>query len=85
VAQPHWRGSAVGVYRLWRDLGFAVGAVAAGLLADAFNVNTAIAAVAALTFLSGLVVALVMRETLPGRASIGPFFRKRSDLVRGDR
>jgi MFS family permease len=65
VAPPHWRASAVGVYRLWRDLGFAIGGLMAGLLADLFNMPVAIAAVGVLTFLSGLVVAGVMYETLP--------------------
>lgn len=64
VAHPAWRGSAVGVYRLWRDLGYAVGAVLAGALADAFGMNTAIGAVAALTATSGALVALRMPETL---------------------
>lgn len=67
VAPPAWRASAVGVYRLWRDAGSAAGALAAGLLADAFNLTTATAAVAGLTFLSGIIVAAVMSETLPGR------------------
>jgi len=65
VAHPDWRAGAVGVYRLWRDAGYAVGAIAAGLLADAFNVPFAISAIAALTFASGVVVAGVMVETLP--------------------
>ena len=65
VAHPTWRARSVGVYRLWRDGGFAVGALAAGLLADAFDVPTAIWAVAALTAASGLVVALRMYETHP--------------------
>ena len=65
VAHPAWRASAVGVYRLWRDAGYAVGAIIAGLLADAFTVPFAIAAIAALTFASGVVVAGVMVETLP--------------------
>jgi MFS family permease len=65
VAHPTWRGSAVGVYRLWRDMGFAVGGVTAGLLADAFNIPVAIMAVGLLTFFSGVVVAGVMYETLP--------------------
>jgi MFS family permease len=63
VAHPAWRARAVGTYRLWRDGGFAVGALLAGLLADAFGVRTAIGAVAALTALSGLVVAVRMYET----------------------
>jgi MFS family permease len=57
VAHPQWRASAVGVYRLWRDGGYAVGALMAGALADAFDLPTAIAAVGALTFISGLIVA----------------------------
>jgi MFS family permease len=67
VAHPDWRASAVGVYRLWRDGGYAVGALTAGLLADLFDLPTAIAAIAGLTLLSGVVVARVMAETLPAR------------------
>jgi MFS family permease len=67
VAHPSWRASAVGVYRLWRDGGYAVGALVAGLLADAFDVPAAIWMVSALTLASGVVVAGVMRETLPPR------------------
>ncbi|NBM21210.1 MFS transporter, partial [Streptomyces sp. GC420] len=61
VAHPAWRARAVGVYRLWRDGGFAVGALLAGILADVFGLTTAIWAVAALTAASGalVVVALV--------------------------
>jgi predicted MFS family arabinose efflux permease len=66
VAHPTWRASAVGVYRLWRDLGYAIGALLAGLTADAFGIDAAIWLVAALTFGSGLVVAIRMRETRPG-------------------
>jgi len=64
VADPAWRGSAIGVYRLWRDLGFAMGALVAGLVADALGMPPAIAAVAGLTAASGLVVLVRMRETL---------------------
>jgi MFS family permease len=67
VAHPAWRGSAVGVYRLWRDLGYAVGALLAGVLADMFGMGTAIGVVAALTALSGVIVALRMPETLGAR------------------
>jgi MFS family permease len=63
VAHPSWRASAVGVYRLWRDLGYAAGALFAGVVADQFGLPSSIAAVAALTFASGLVVAVRMRET----------------------
>jgi predicted MFS family arabinose efflux permease len=51
----------VGVYRLWRDAGFAVGALLSGVLADVYGISAAIVAVAALTALSGIVVALRMR------------------------
>jgi MFS family permease len=64
VAHPSWRASSVGVYRLWRDLGYAVGALLAGLIADALGVPVALWAVAAITFASGVVVALRMTETL---------------------
>ena len=63
VAHPAWRASAVGVYRLWRDLGFALGALLAGLVADAFGMPAAIGVVAALTAVSGLVAFLRMYET----------------------
>lgn len=64
VAHPSWRARSVGVYRLWRDGGFAVGALMAGVIADLFSVRSAIFAVAALTALSGLVVIVRMYETL---------------------
>lgn len=63
VAHPSWRASAVGVYRLWRDLGYALGALIAGVVADLFGLSQAALVVAALTFLSGVVVAVRMRET----------------------
>jgi MFS family permease len=65
VAEPSWRGSAVGVYRLWRDLGFAIGAVVAGLIADAAGIGSAIWVVSLITAGSGLVVLMRMRETRP--------------------
>jgi predicted MFS family arabinose efflux permease len=55
------------VYRLWRDGGFAVGALLAGVVADAFGIVSAIWVVAALTAASGLVVAVRMYETRPAR------------------
>ncbi|MDQ4097275.1 MAG: MFS transporter [Actinomycetota bacterium] len=63
VAHPRWRASAVGVYRLWRDSGFAIGALLAGILADAISLEASIWAVAALTAASGAVVAVRMYET----------------------
>jgi MFS family permease len=60
-AHPTWRASSLGVYRFWRDLGYAVGALLSGVVADAVGLGAAIHLVAALTLVSGLVVAAVMR------------------------
>jgi MFS family permease len=65
VVHASWRSSAVGVYRLWRDLGYVAGAVVAGIAADTLGFSSAIWLVAALTGLSGVVVAVRMTETLP--------------------
>lgn len=72
VAHPAWRARSVGIYRLWRDGGFAVGALLAGILADAFSIETAIWAVAGLTAASGIVVLVRMYETHPRRPSAVP-------------
>ncbi len=69
VAHPTWRGSAVGVYRLWRDSGYAFGAIFAGVLADRLGIAPATAAVGVLVFLSTLVVWFRMPETLPSKAA----------------
>ncbi|GIW04382.1 MAG: MFS transporter [Thermomicrobiales bacterium] len=63
VAHPLWRASAVGVYRLWRDGGYAAGALVAGALADLLGIRWAIGGVAALTFASGVVAGMAMYET----------------------
>jgi MFS family permease len=63
VAHPSWRAQAVGVYRLWRDTGYAAGALVAGLTADLLGLRGAIWIVAGLTAVSGLVVAVRMYET----------------------
>ena len=72
VAHPSWRASSVGVYRFWRDLGYALGALLAGLAADALGLSGAMWLVAALTFASGLVAALRMSETHPQRSTPWP-------------
>ena len=61
-SQPSWRASAIGVYRLWRDLGYAFGAVLAGSAADRFGIPVSIELVGAATILSGLVVAASYTE-----------------------
>jgi MFS family permease len=62
ASHPAWRARSLSVYRFWRDLGYAIGALSAGIIADIFGMAWAIGSIAALTFLSGAVVALVMRE-----------------------
>jgi MFS family permease len=62
VTHPSWRARALSVYRFWRDLGYAIGAVSAGLIADFFGLRWAIVAIAVVTFGSGAVVGLVMKE-----------------------
>jgi MFS family permease len=69
VAHPTWRSSSVGVYRLWRDLGYALGALIAGIVADMFGLAEAALVVALLTFVSGVIVAVRMSETLRDRLS----------------
>ena len=65
VAHPTWRARSVGIYRLWRDAGFTVGALLAGIIADLISIEAAIYAVAALTATSGLIVITRMYETHP--------------------
>ena len=91
VAHPSWRARSVGVYRLWRDGGFAVGALLAGVLADSFSITAAIWAVAGLTALSGLVVLVRMYETHPVRRrsarrdlDAGQVAESRRERVAGD-
>lgn len=66
-AHPAWRARSVGVYRLWRDAGFAIGALVGGITADLYGLRPAVAVVAALTAASGAVVALRMYETHQAR------------------
>jgi MFS family permease len=73
VAHPAWRASAVGVYRLWRDSGYAVGALVAGIAADLLGLRGAVTIVAALTAASGLVAARLLTEThTPNRRRPAP-------------
>jgi MFS family permease len=62
ASHPSWRARSLSVYRFWRDLGYAVGALSAGVVADAFGLSWAISSVGVLTFLSGAIVAVSMRE-----------------------
>lgn len=70
ASHPSWRARSLSVYRFWRDLGYAIGALSAGLIADEFGLSAAIASIAALTFLSGAVVAVFMRERAAGSVDL---------------
>ena len=62
ASHPSWRARSLSVYRFWRDLGYAIGALSAGMIADTLGMSWAITIIAALSFFSGAVVALLMRE-----------------------
>ena len=63
IARPSWRGAMVGVYRLWRDLGYVAGALLAGVLADAFGLAAAIGVIGVMTALSGVIFGMRFPET----------------------
>jgi MFS family permease len=85
VAHPQWRASAVGVYRLWRDLGYAVGALLAGAIADLLGLLWAIGSVGLLTFASGVVVLASMTETLAAAQVVPRASWRNGEVVKGDR
>ena len=67
ASHPSWRVRSLSVYRFWRDLGYAIGALSAGIMADLFGIAVAIDVVGALTFASGAIVALTMKERATDR------------------
>lgn len=80
VAAPQWRATSLGVYRLWRDSGYAFGALAIGGMADAFGLLTSFWFVAVLMVVSGLIVAVLMYETLPTRRTVHPAWEQDARL-----
>jgi MFS family permease len=70
ASHPSWRARSLSVYRFWRDLGYAIGALSAGIIADRFGLSAAISSIAALTFISGVVVAVFMRERAVGSVDL---------------
>ena len=62
ASHPSWRARSLSVYRFWRDMGYAVGALASGVIADLFGSAWAIGSIGVLTFASGAVVAIAMGE-----------------------
>ena len=63
IAHPNWRATSLGVYRFWRDIGFVIGAIGIGFIADLFNILIAIQVVAWIGLASGIVVLVLMKET----------------------
>ncbi|HLJ36289.1 MAG TPA: MFS transporter [Ktedonobacteraceae bacterium] len=80
VAAPQWRATSLGVYRLWRDSGYAFGALAIGVVADVFGLLTSFWFAATLMAVSGLIVALLMYETLPTRRTVHPVWEQDARL-----
>ena len=70
ASHPTWRARSLSVYRFWRDLGYAIGALSAGIIADWFGLSWAIGAIAALTLLSGVIVGVLMREPARHRVNL---------------
>jgi MFS family permease len=66
---PQDRAKSIGVFRLWRDLGYAIGAILTGIIADMFNLNAAIVFIAVLTFLSALIILFRMKGVQREKAS----------------
>lgn len=81
ASHPTWRARSLSVYRFWRDLGYAIGALAAGLIADRFGLAAAIASIAALTFLSGAVVAVLMQQHESSPVDLGQDGEPRSAVT----
>ncbi|MGD9967501.1 MAG: MFS transporter [Hyphomonadaceae bacterium] len=81
ASHPTWRARSLSVYRFWRDLGYAIGALAAGLIADQFGLAAAIAAIAGLTFLSGAVVAITMQSRIAPARDIDPAQSNRGETA----
>jgi MFS family permease len=67
ASHPTWRARSLSVYRFWRDLGYAIGALSAGLIADLFGMAWAIGLIGVLTFVSGVIVAVVMTNKRGGQ------------------
>ncbi len=64
ASRPSRRARSLSIYRFWRDLGYAVGALSAGIIADTLGISWAVECVGASTFISGAVVAVATREPM---------------------
>jgi MFS family permease len=83
ASHPSWRARSLSVYRFWRDLGYAIGALSAGIIADILGMSWAIGIIAALTFISGVVVALLMRERSAGTLDLAQSSEPRGGAHQG--
>lgn len=82
VSHPSWRGSSLGVYRLWRDAGYAVGPIVLGLIATFIGLSSAFWAVVITSAASGLIIALIMPETEAHHKKVDFLWQKRPDLLK---
>lgn len=64
TAHPNWRASSLGVYRFWRDMGYAIGALMAGIVGNFFGLEWAVHIAGLITFISGIIVWIRMKETI---------------------
>ena len=56
ATHPNQRAESIGVFRLWRDLGYAIGAIVSGIIADLFGVSYAVLSIGAITILSAAII-----------------------------
>ena len=82
-AHPRWRGTSLGVYRMWRDSGYAFGALLIGLISDTFGFKSGFYFTAVVLFVSGAIVALWMYETAPSRRKVTPRWQNHPAFVSG--
>jgi len=80
IAHPRWRGTSLGVYRMWRDSGYAFGALLIGVISDTLGFSYGFYFTAVVMFVSGAIVALRMYETAPARRKAIPLGYKASPL-----
>jgi MFS family permease len=81
ASEPQWRGTSLGVYRMWRDSGMAFGALGIGVMSDLFGLSAGFYFTAVAMFASGGIVALRMYETRPGLRGAAP--RQEPGLAHG--
>ena len=81
VSHPSWRGTSLGVFRMWRDSGYAFGALLIGVIADYISFNAGFYFTAVLMFVSGVIVARWMYETAPSRRTVVPRWQENPSFI----